>query len=517
MSLRQFFLFAAGVLGLATPVAQAQSPAKVLRVVPSADVAELDPTRAANQIGRIYAQMVFDSLFALDHTLSPKPMMVENEVVSDDALTYRLTLRPGLKFHDGSPVTTRDVVASLERFMGGTSVGGQLKSRLASMSIVDDRSFILALNKPFGLVEFVLGGGGAPMAGILREADAKRADGVALTNPIGSGPFRYVASAWESGHRVVFDRNPDYLARAEPPDGAAGARVVKVDRVERDILPDPTTAANAMATGEVDFWDTVTPDLIPFLQDHGVVVRRTATLPSVVWIRPDFELPPFDNVKAREALALLFDQTEFMQAVAAGSAWSKCYSFSVCGSTLGTEVGSEPYQKPDAARARQMLAEAGYKGEPIVVIGTPQLPIISIVSQIMAQKLRDIGANVDLQMGDWATVYKQLNTPHLPMGHGGWNIVGTYSLGGAWFNPLTNVALDTSCGPTATASMGIPCDPEGETLRQAVLAARGDEARKAAFDTFQKHAWQFIPYIPGGQFDINNAYRRTSRACSMAT
>jgi peptide/nickel transport system substrate-binding protein len=213
-------------------------------------------------------------------------------------------------------------------------------------------------------------------------------------------------------------------------------------------------------------------------------------------------------VKARQALALLFDQTEFMQAVAAGSAWSKCFSFSVCGSTLGTQIASEPYQKPDPARAKQLLAEAGYKGEPIVIVGTPQLPIISIVSQIMAQKLRDIGANVDLQMGDWATVYKQVNTPHLPMGHGGWNIVGTYSLGGTWFNPLTNVALDTSCGPASTASMGIPCDAEGETLRQAVLAARGDDARKAAFDAFQKHAWQFIPYIPGGQFDINNAYRK---------
>ena len=508
MPLRRFFLLAAGVLGLATSFAHAQTPLKVLKVAPSADVAELDPTRAANQIGRIYAQMVFDSLFALDHTLSPKPMMVEKEVVSDDSLTYTLTLRPGLKFTDGSPVTTRDVVASLDRFMSGTSVGGQLKSRLASMSIVDDRSFTIVLNKPFGLVEFVLGGGGAPMAGIMREADAKRPEGTPLTNPIGSGPFIYNAAMRESGHRVVFDRNPDYPARSEPPDGAAGGRIVKVDRVEWDILPDPTTAANAMATGEIDFWDTVTPDLIPFLRDHGVVVRRTATLPSVVWIRPNFELPPFNNVKARQALALLFDQTEFMEAVAAGGAWSKCFSFSVCGSTLGTQIASEPYQKPDPARAKQLLAESGYKGEPIVIVGTPQLPIIGTVSQIMAQKLRDIGANVDLQMGDWATVYKQVNTPHLPMGHGGWNIVGTYSLGGTWFNPLTNVALDTSCGPTSTASMGMPCDPESEKLRQAVLAARGLDAQKAAFETFQKNAWQFIPYIPGGQFDINNAYRK---------
>ena len=520
MRLRQFLRVTAGLLALApaaglaqtrlaqTGLAQTPGPAKVLKVVPSADVAELDPTRAANQIGRIYSQMVFDSLFALDHTLSPKLMMLESETVSPDGLTYKLTLRSGLKFHDGSAVATKDVVASLERFMGGTSVGGQLKSRLASMTIEDDRSFTLTLAKPFGLVEFVLGGGGAPMAGIMREADARRADGVAITAPIGSGPFRYNAGARESGHRVVFDRNPDYPARAEPPDGAAGAKVVKVDRVEWDILPDPTTAANALATGEVDFWDTVSPDLIPFLKDHGIVVRRTASLPAVVWIRPNFELPPFDNKKARQALALLFDQEEFMQAVAAGAGWSKCFSFSVCGSPLGTEIGSEPYRKPDPAKARQLLAEAGYKGETIVIVGTPQLPVINIVSQIMAQKLKDIGVKVDLQMGDWATVYKQVNTPHLPMGKGGWNLVGTYSLGGTWFNPLTNVALDTSCGPAATASMGIPCNPEEEALRQTVLATRDEAPRKAAFDAFSKAAWDFIPYIPGGQFDINNAYRK---------
>ena len=435
-------------------------------------------------------------------------MMVDSESISSDGLTYRFTLRPGLKFQDNTPVTTRDVIASLQHWMSGGSVGGQLKSRLASLTAVDERSFELRLNTRFGLVEFALAGAGAPMAAIMREADANRPAGVQITAPIGSGPFRYVASERVSGQRVVFDRNPDYPARSEPPDGAAGAKIVKVDRVEWDVMPDPTTAANALVRGEVDFWDTVTPDLIPFLKDHGVIVRRTASLPSVVWVRPNFELPPFDNVKARQALALLFDQTDMMEAVAAGAAWSTCFSFSVCGSTFGTEIGSEAYRKPDPARAKQLLAESGYKGEPIVIVGTPQLPIISTVSQIMAQRLRDIGATVDLQMGDWATVYKRVNTPHQPMGHGGWNLVGTYSLGGTWFNPLTNVALDTSCGPNATASMGMPCDAQGEALRQAVLAAPDDAMRKAAFETFQKHAWDFIPYVPGGQFDVNNAYRK---------
>src|ERR1700722_1954488 len=268
---------AAILTGIAA-MAAAQTPPTILKVAPSADVQELNPTRAANQIGRIYSQMVFDTLFALDHTLSPKPMMVDKETVSDDGLTYTFTIRPGLKFTDGSPVTTRDIIASIEHFESGGSVAAQLKSRTASMSIVDDRTFPLVLTQPFGLVEFALGGGGAPIAGIMREADAKRPANVPMTKPIGSGPFIYNADLRESGHRVVFDRNPDYPARSEPPDGAAGGRVVKVARVQFDILPDPTTAANAMATGEEDFWDTVSPDLIPFLKSHDVGVRRTTSL-----------------------------------------------------------------------------------------------------------------------------------------------------------------------------------------------------------------------------------------------
>jgi peptide/nickel transport system substrate-binding protein len=498
--------FLCGLLCFVGGSASAQSTSKVLRVVPSADVAELDPARAANQIGRIYSQMVFDTLFALDQNLSPKPMMVDKETISSDGLTYTFTLRTGLKFHDGSPVTTRDVTASLTHWMDGASTGGELKSRLEAMSIVDPLTFTLKLKQRFGLLEFLLAGAGAPIAGIMREADATRDASVPLTNPIGSGPFRYVASERESGHRVVFARNADYIPRAEPPDGAAGARIVKVDRVKWTIIPDPTTAANALVTGEADFWDTVTAEMVPFLKSHGINVRRTASLPSVAWIRPNFELPPFNDARARQALALLVDQKEFMQVVAGDNPSSTCYSFSVCGSLLGTEIGSEPYHKTDVAKAKELLAEAGYKGEPVVVLGTPQLPIISVMSQLLAQRLREAGVNVDLEMGDWATVFTRMNTAHLAPGHGGWNVTATYSLGGTSFNPLTNTMLNTSCGPTSTSRMGWPCDEQGDELRRAVLAAPDEAARKAAFETFQKRMWQFIPFVPAGQFDQQNAY-----------
>ena len=492
------------VLLLALPVA-AQDSKRILRVVPSADVSELDPTRGANLISRIYSHMVFDTLFALDKNLAPQPMMVDKRALSDDGLTYTFTLRSGLKFHDGTPVTTKDVIASINRWMKGTSIGGALNQRVASMSAVDNLTFKLVLKEKFGLVEFMLAGPGAPIAAIMREADANRPDNVPLTTPIGSGPFRYVVAERRAGAKVVFERNPDYPARAEPANGLAGARVVKFDRVEWTIMPDATTAANALATGEIDFWDTVGADLIPFLKKRNITVRARA-LPTTSFVRFNFQLPPFNDVRARQALALLIDQSDMMPAVAGDDGkWSVCYSFSVCGTVYGTEAGSEPYRKVDVAKAKALLAEAGYKGETLIIVGTPQLAPINTMTQILARRLQEAGVKVDIQMTDFPGMLQRINQRNKPVGDGGYHLFAYYAIGASWFHPLTNVSVDLNC--EGRSWPGYPCDPIGENLRQKFLAAPDDAGRKAAFEAFQRRLWAFLPYVPAGQFDVTNAYR----------
>jgi peptide/nickel transport system substrate-binding protein len=506
MKLRMRLVLASAFAALAT-AASAQTPATVLKVAPSADVQELDPTRGRNLISRIYSQMVFDTLFALDHTLTPKPMMVDHETVSEDRLTYTFTLRTGLKFHDGSPVASRDVVASLNRWMSGTSIGDQLKQRVASLSVVDDLTLVLVLKEPFGLVEFMLAGAGAPIPAILREKDANRPENEEITAPIGSGPFRYVASERVSGHRVVFERNADYAVRPEPPDGLAGGKIVKVDRVEWTIMPDATTTAEALANGEIDFWEGIAPDMAPFLRARDIVVRRTNTLPSVAFIRPNFQIPPFNDVRARRALALLFDQHDMMAAVAGDNMkWDTCYGFTVCSGPFSTEIGSEPYRQVDIAKSKGLLAEAGYKGEKLILLGTPSLPPISAMTQVAEERLRDAGIPVDTQMVDFATMFKRMNTPDLASGGASWNLFTYYAIGSSWYHPLTNVALDLSCDKKNWA--GFPCDPEGEALRQKVFSAADDAARRQAFEALQRHLWEFIPYVPEGQFDVASAYRQ---------
>ncbi|MBN8940899.1 MAG: ABC transporter substrate-binding protein [Rhizobiales bacterium] len=492
------FLLAPGIGGAA-----AQKGPQVLRVV-SGDVTDLDPTQGSSRVSRVYAQMVFDTLFALDSTLSAKPMMVESFSLSEDGLRRHYTLRSGLRFHDGSPVTARDVTASIARWMDNTSVGAQLKSRLATMTAEDDRNISLVLTEPFGLVEFLLAGAGSPIPAIMREADAKRPYNTPMPVPvIGSGPFRYVDGERLEGSRVVFARNPDYPARSEPTDGLAGARVVKVDRVEWLILPDATTASNALAAGQADFWAEADPDQIAFLRARGLRVRPNG-LPFVSFVRPNFRFPPFNDVRARQAIALLVDQNEIMPAVAGDADWKTCYGFGVCGTALGTEAGAEPYRRLDVERARRLLAEAGYRGETIVLLSTPTGPN-NVVAQVLAQRLRQAGVKVDLQVTDLPTLLQRVRNKDRTPATGGYHLFAYNATGSIWFHPLTNSALDLSCGGQNWP--GFPCDEAGEALRQRFLRATDAASAKAAFGPFAEHLWQFLPYVPVGQWEVVNAYR----------
>ena len=498
------FVAAFGCLVAAAP-AMAQDNNRILRVVPSADVSELDPTRGANLISRIYSHMVFDTLYALDKDLAPQPMMVDKRTLSDDGLTYSFTLRSGLKFHDGSPVTAKDVVASVNRWLKGTSIGNVLNARVASLAAVDTLTVRLLLKERFGLVEFMLAGPGAPIAAIMKEADVNRPDNVPLTNPIGSGPFKYNVAERRAGAKVVFERNADYPSRSEPANGLAGARVVKFDRVEWTIMPDATTAANALATGEVDFWDSVGADLAPFLKRRGITLRPRA-LPTYAFVRFNHQLPPFNDVRARQAIALLIDQNEMMPAVAGDDGkWSACFSFSVCGTVYGTEAGSEPYRKVDVAKAKALLAEAGYKGETLIIVGTPQLAPINTMTQILARRLQDAGIKVDVQMTDFPGMLARINQRNKAVGDGGYHLFPYYAIGASWFHPLTNVSVDLNC--EGRSWPGYPCDAEGEKLRHAFLAAPDDAARKAGFEAFQRRMWTFLPHVPAGLFEVTNAHR----------
>src|SRR5215471_10160641 len=219
------------LIGATCPVDAAD---KVLRVVPHADLKVLDPHTNTATITLMHGHMIYDTLFAWDSKLRPQPQMVESYQVSPDRLVYTFTLRPGLKFHDGQPVTTRDVIPSLKRWMVRDTIGQALAGFLDRIEGSDDKTFVIRLKEPFAFVEMALG---AIASVIMRAQDAQTDPFKAVTEVVGSGPFRFVRAEWNPGAKIVYEKNPDYVPRAEPADGLAGGKVVKLNRVEWVVLP----------------------------------------------------------------------------------------------------------------------------------------------------------------------------------------------------------------------------------------------------------------------------------------
>ena len=288
-SVRARTVLAVGMLLITTAFSSVVRAETVLRVVPHADLKNLDPIWTTAYITRNHGYMVYDTLFAVDGDLKVQPQMVDNYKVSEDRLTYTFTLRDGLKWHDGTPVKSEDCIASIERWGKRDGMGQKLMDFTESMSVVDDKTFTLKLKEPYGLVIASLGkiSSNVPfmMPKRLAETDAFQQ----VPEIIGSGPFKFVKEAWVPGSKIVYVKNEDYVPRSEPASGAAGGKVAKVDRIEWVYIPDPATTMNALVNGEVDLWETPAVDMVPLLKTNPNVVievRESARYPRLVAPEP---------------------------------------------------------------------------------------------------------------------------------------------------------------------------------------------------------------------------------------
>jgi peptide/nickel transport system substrate-binding protein len=483
-------------LALLLPIGGPKAADKVLRVVPHADLKVLDPHTNTATITLMHGAMIYDTLFSWDSKIHPKPQMVESYQVSPDRLVYTFTLRSGLNFHDGQPVTTGDVIPSIKRWMVRNTFGQTLATFVDGIEANDNKTFVIRLKEPFAFVEMALG---APDSVIMRAEDAATDPFKAVTETIGSGPFRFVRSEWNPGARVVYEKNPDYLPRAEAADGLSGGKIVKLDRVEWLVLPDPFTKSTALQQGEVDMIDQLPHDQIPILEHApGVVIGRVSLIDSYGIIRPNHLYPPFDKPQARQALALAANQPEYTSAAFGDQRWwSECWSFFVCGSANGTEAGAEPYRKQDLARAKELFAAAGYKGEKIVLITTGEIASIAALGDVTADNLRKIGVNVELAVSDWGTMVAR-RAKKDPPGQGGWNLFHTTVGGTGMSSPLTNFAINSSCA--GDNWFGWPCDAKTEELRGAYIRAAEEAPSRAALEALHQHLWEALPDVPVGQF-----------------
>jgi peptide/nickel transport system substrate-binding protein len=486
--------------------------------VPQADLKNLDPIWTTASITNNHGYMVYDTLFSLDESLQPQPQMVDSFTVSDDALTYTFKLRDGLVFHDGSPVEATDVVASIQRWAAKRSDGLAMIQRTKSLKATDAKTFVLSLTERFGPAIQVMANPTLPLF-IMREEEAKTDPNTQVTEVIGSGPFVFVKDEWVPGHKVVYKKFDKYVPRTEPSSGFAGGKVVKVDKVEWLYIPDTNTATPALLAGEVDAYEIPPIDLLPMLEaDPNITVKVLDKLGKMGHIRPNHRFPPFNNVKARQALQLLVDQTEFLAAQVGNPKLEEvCYSVFMCNSPYSTTDHAGPWMKQDKVKAKALLKEAGYNGEPIVVLVPTDQQIIYNNVLVMVGLLKEIGVNVDAQSMDWSTLTSRRPKTEDPnkQPNVGWHIFPTWWTGYNMSSPLTNQPL-VSTGDEKSAWFGWPKDDLTEDLRSQFIAASSKEEQLKVTNALQKRFYEHIHYINTGQFVTPVAWRNNLKGVPSA-
>lgn len=485
---------------------RAQSAAGTLRAVIHGDIGTFDPIWTTANVTAYHGAMIYDTLFALDGNMVPQPQMVENWELSDDRLTYTFALRDGLGFSDGSPVTARDVVASIRRWAARDGAGQHMMQRVKDIRATDEKTFVIELEEPYGLVIDVMAKTSTPLLYIMREAEAETDPMEQITDYVGSGPFTFNRDETRQGVQYVYDRNPNYVPRAEPASGMAGGKIARMERVIFDNIRDSQTAMAALQAGEIDFLETPPLDLIEVLEsDPELVVEVLNATGNVGWMRLNFLHPPFDNVKARQAMLHLIDQNEYVQATFGNPRfYQACHSNFACGTPMENDVNTEWFTRaPDPERARELFAEAGYDGRPVTILHATNIDFMNNAAQITAQRLREIGINVELATSDWGGVVARRAVMEAPE-QGGWNIFITWAGGASFGNPI---ALAGHAANGRSGWFGWPEDALHEELRNEWAVAQGAEAQLEVAKRIQENAWNFVPHVLLGQWVAPVAYR----------
>ncbi len=501
--------------GLATSAAALAAPsigraesASTLRFIPQSDLAVLDPIWTTAYVTRNHGFMVFDTLYGQDSTYKVTPQMAEGAATEDDGKTWKITLRDGLRFHDGTPVLARDCVASLQRWGKRDTFGQTLMAVTDELSAPDDKTIQFKLKKAFGLLPQALGKTGSNMPAIMPERLAKTDPFQQVTEMVGSGPFKFVANERIAGARAVYERNRDYVPRQEgKTDFTAGPKVVHYDRVVWSVTPDSATAAAALQNNETDWWENPPGDLIPLLKRaREIKVVNQDPTGYVGMMRPNALHPPFDNPAVRRAIMGAISQTDFMNA-AAGTDPS-LYKTEVgvfCPvSPMANDAGMGALTgKRDLARAKQGIIDAGYKGEKIVFLGATDFPIINAVANVGVDLLQKLGLNVDYVASDWGSLVQRRAKRDAPE-QGGWSVFCTYWAGLDVFTPASDIAIR---GNGTAGWFGWPTLPRMEELRQTWLDAPDEGQQKQAARQIQEQFFVEAPYYPLGLLYQPTAYR----------
>ncbi len=468
----------------------------VLRTVPSSDLKILDPVWTTANITRNHGLMIYDTLFGMDEKGVIRPQMVDKTTTSADNKTWTFTLRPGLRFHDGTPVTAQDVIASLARWGKRDVLGQRMYDAMASITAEGPATVRMTFRQPFGAVLDALGKPSPLVPFIMPKRVAETPADKQIDDLTGSGPFTLKKEDFRPGDRVVYRRNPDYVPRKDAPSGLAGGKAVHVDRVEWVFLRDTQTQVNALLNGEVDILEVVPASHYPQLRTDKRVQMFDIMPAGPFTVIYNHKVPPFNDARVRKAAMLAINQEAMLRAQATYRDFYKpCASIYLCGSPYASDQTGFFTGKPQFEQARKLLKESGYDGKPVVIMLPGDAPALSRLPVVYGQLLKQVGFNVDVQATDWSTLITR-RTRKEPPEKGGWNAYITFWGGVDASSPITYSPLT---GNGDRGYFGWPEDAELETLKTRFIETADAAQRKDIATKIQLRAIESGILAPVGE------------------
>ncbi len=511
--LRRDLMLGAAAIGapaiLPAPALSQAANARVIKFIPQANLSTIDPFWTTAYIARNHAYMVYEQLYGVDDDYQVHPQAVAGHVVENDGLRWVFTLRSGMKFTDGEPVRAADAVASIRRWSKRDAFGQRLDSQTESMAALDDLRFEIRLKKPFPMMLDAFAKVTTPCLFIMPERVARTDPFTQITDATGSGPYRFVREEWVPGVKAVWVRNPDYVPRpdAGPARNTAGQKIAHFERVEWHIIPDAATAAAAIQSGEMDWWEQPTADLFPLLaRNRNVLVEVADPMGLIGTFRPNHTTAPFNNPAVRRAVMTAMNQVDMMTAVIGTdpALIRQGVGFFAPRSPLASDVGLDRLQNSIAA-ARAELQAAGAMGAKLTLLAATDLASINACSLVGGDLFRRMGFDVDYVATDWGTLV-QRRASREPITSGGWSGFFTFWSGIDHWTPAGHNAIR---GNGAQAWFGWPEIPAIEAARDAWFDAPNLTAQQAATREMQRVAFDTVPYVPTGQYFQPTAYRRS--------
>ncbi len=505
MKRRQLVLTAAAMA--AAPAVHAQSSReKTLKLIPLTALYSLDTVFNTSLVTTNHGWAVYDTLFGLNDKRQVAPQMAEGHTLSDDSRVYTIKLREGLKFHNGEPVRARDCLQSLKRWAGKETFGQTIAQFIDDWSAPDDRTLKIALSRPVPMLLEALARGSASVPFIMPEHIAQTDPFKQISDPIGSGPWMFNVKEFNAGSFASYTKFAGYVPRTDAPQYTAGAKIVHFDRMEWPAIPEPATAAAALLSGEVDWYEQAQADLIPQLRKNNEIAIGSANPGGFNGIlRFNHLQAPFNNVAVRRAVLMAVNQPDYMASITGGdaSAFNACKAFIPCGTPYGREIAAGAMQG-DLDKARAMLKASGYNGEKIVIISPSDVPTIGPMGEVTHDLLTKIGMNAELAAVDWATLTNR-RTSREPVEKGGWSIFHTWAPSNIISTPVEHFAMR---GLGAKGWAGWFEDEKMEQLTREWTVATDAATQTTLADQIQARALETVPFALCGQFKIRTAYRK---------